>query len=100
MASSCQHLAADVGYFLAKRLLKEQFGDEYQVAASYMEKALGWPLIKTEVAQGLYAYSLFLHACCNINNDTKQYENCGIAATFQAERTLERKRMCNGIKLA
>lgn len=66
LVQSCQHLDPEVGYLLAKKLLQEQFGDEFQIAAAYMERALSWPSLRTEDAQGLHAYSLFLHACCNI----------------------------------
>jgi len=66
LVQSCQHLDPEVCYVEAKKLLKEQFGDEFQIAAAYMEKALSWPSLRTEDAQGLHAYSLFLRACSNI----------------------------------
>ncbi|KAI7802965.1 hypothetical protein IRJ41_000792, partial [Triplophysa rosa] len=69
LVQSCQHLDPDVGYSLAKKLLKEQFGSECKIADAYMEKALSWPSLKNEDAQGLQAYSLFLCACCNIIDD-------------------------------
>lgn len=64
-------------------LLKEQFGDEYKVAAASMEKALGWPLIKTEDAQGIYAYSLFLNACCNIINDISYMQDLNLPSNMR-----------------
>ncbi len=69
LVQSCQHLDPEVGYSLAKKLLKEQFGNEFKIAAAYMEKVLSWPSLKNEDAQGLHAYSLFLRACCNIIAD-------------------------------
>lgn len=69
LVRSCQHLDPEIGYPLAKNLLKEQFGNDFKIAAAYMDKALGWPLLKAEDAQGLYAYSLFLRSCCNLLND-------------------------------
>ncbi len=59
LVQSCQHLDPEVGYSLAKKLLKEQFGNEFKIAAAYMEKVLSWPSLKNEDAQGLHAYSLF-----------------------------------------
>ncbi|KAI7814202.1 hypothetical protein IRJ41_010024 [Triplophysa rosa] len=83
LVRSCQHLAPDVGYSLAKRILREQFGDEYKIATAYMEKVLGWPLIKTEDAQGLYAYSLFLRACCNIINDVSYMQELNLPSNMR-----------------
>jgi len=69
LVCSCQHMAPDRGYALAKRLLQEHFGNEFKVSTAYLEKALGWPALKAEDVQGLQAYALFLHTCCNTINE-------------------------------
>lgn len=59
-------MAPDRGYALAKRLLKEHFGNEFNVSTAYMEKALHWSTLKAEDVHELQAYAfLFLHTCCN-----------------------------------
>lgn len=40
LVRSCQHMVPDRGYQLAKELLYEHFGNEYRIAAAYIEKAL------------------------------------------------------------
>lgn len=56
-------MAPERGYELAKRLLREHFGNEFKVAAAYTEKALAWPELKSEDVKALQAYSLFLRGC-------------------------------------
>lgn len=63
---SWQHMIPDRGYNLAKELLQEHFGNEYKIAAAYIEKALVWPAVKSEDLKALQAYSLFLCGCCNV----------------------------------
>lgn len=38
---SCLHMTADKGFDVAKRLLKEHFGNEFLITAAYMEKVTG-----------------------------------------------------------
>lgn len=47
-------------------MLKQQFGDNYLVSAAYMEKVLGWPMIRYEDSTALQDYALFLRGCCNV----------------------------------
>lgn len=46
---SCIKMAPEKGYETAKNMLKSlEFGEDYLVSAAYMEKVLGWPIIKHE----------------------------------------------------
>nr|XP_054593643.1 uncharacterized protein LOC129160669 [Nothobranchius furzeri] len=65
LVRSCLHLTADRGYVLARKLLKEHFGNEHKVTAAYMDKVSDWPSIKAEDAAALKRYGLFLRECCN-----------------------------------
>lgn len=48
-----------------------------------MDKALGWCLIKTEDAQGLYAYSLFLRSCCNLIGDISYMQELSMPSNMR-----------------
>lgn len=54
----CLHLTADEGFAVAKTLLKEHFGDQFKIAAAYMEKVTDWPSVKAEDIKSLKAYGL------------------------------------------
>lgn len=62
----CQHLPSEQGYHRAKSLLAEHFGNEYKIAAAYMEKTLNWTPVKSEDIKGLQSFSLFLRGCANL----------------------------------
>lgn len=40
LVRSCQHMAPERGYAVAKALLYEHFGNQYKIANAYMQKAL------------------------------------------------------------
>lgn len=40
-------------YQRVKNLLKAHFGNEYEIATAYMDKVLGWPVVKGENVQPL-----------------------------------------------
>lgn len=71
LVCSCQHLAPDRGYAMAKHLLEEHFGNEHKITAAYMEKVLNWPVLKPEDVKSLQAYALFLRECCNAMGDVQ-----------------------------
>lgn len=56
-------MAHDRGYPRAKKLLKENFGNEYQIASALMEEALGWLTVKAEGPKALQAFALWLRGC-------------------------------------
>lgn len=65
LTRSCQHMSDGTGYARAKALLHEHFGDEYKIAAAYMDKISACIPIKAEDGKALQAYGLFLRGCCN-----------------------------------
>ena len=66
LVQSCQHMDPERGFIVAKALLQEHFGNEYNIANAYIERALTWPAIKSEEVKSLQAYGLFLRGCCNV----------------------------------
>lgn len=72
------------GYLKAKQLLRENFGNEYQIAVAYMNKALHWPSIKPEDGEALHSFSLFLSGCCNAMSDNIYMEEMDNAANLRA----------------
>lgn len=56
----------EIGYSTAKHLLKEHFGNEYNISSAYMDKVLAWQSIKSADAKSLQAYALYLCGCCNV----------------------------------
>ena len=45
---SCLRMTADKGFAVAKKLLKEHFGNKFKITAAYMEMVTGWPSVKSE----------------------------------------------------
>lgn len=66
LVRSCQHMAPERAYVVAKGLLREHFGSEYKITRAYIEKALAWPIKKFEDIKALQAYTMFLRGCCNV----------------------------------
>ncbi len=62
---SCHHMT-ERGYQEARALLKRNYGNEYRIAAAYMEKVLKWPDIKPEDNQNLHRFSILLVCCKNV----------------------------------
>ena len=76
------------GYPEAKRLLKNRFGDKYEISMAFLAKALNWPVIKTDDRKALESYSLFLSSCSNAMADLeylKEMENAGNMRTIIAK---------------
>ncbi|XP_064635233.1 uncharacterized protein LOC135492610 [Lineus longissimus] len=69
LVHSCLCLAPAVGYRKSMDLLKENFGSDYKIATSFVEKALSWPAVSSEDADALKKYSLFLQGCQNTLSD-------------------------------
>jgi hypothetical protein len=80
---SCLHMTADKGFAVAKRLLKEHFGNEFKITAAYMEKVTGWTSIKAEDAKSLKAYGLFLRECSNAMEDLQYLEELNMPANMK-----------------
>ena len=71
------------GYQRAKGLLKEHFGNEQKIATAYMDKAFGWPVIKTEDVQALQEYALFLRGCCNAMTEIQYMDEMNIPTNMR-----------------
>ncbi|XP_013856319.1 uncharacterized protein LOC106512198, partial [Austrofundulus limnaeus] len=80
---SCLHMTAERGYAVAKQLLKEHFGNEFNITAAYMEKVTGWPNIKGEDAKALKAFGLFLRECCNAMEELQYLDELSMPANMK-----------------
>ena len=67
----CMHMDMSKGYSKARRLLEVKYGNEYQIALAYVDKAVNWPQVKGGDALALDQYAVFLTGCCNAMNDIK-----------------------------
>lgn len=84
LVRSCLHMTPEYGYAKAKQLLQEHFGCKYKIAAAYMERALSWPIIKTEDVSALQAYSLFLRGCCNMMEELQYMQELDMPSNIRA----------------
>lgn len=84
LVRSCQYMSSEKGYAMAKKLLKEHFGNEFKVSTAYMEKALGWPTLKAEDVQGLQAYALFLRTCCNTMDELSYMQELNMPSNMKS----------------
>ena len=57
---------SDLAYQKARRLLHEEFGNEFKTATVFLEKLEKWPAIKSEDGKALYELSIFLITCENV----------------------------------
>lgn len=80
---SCLHMTADEGFAVAKKLLKEHFGNEFKITEAYMEKVMGWPSVKAEDPKALKAYGLFLRECSNAMKDLQYLEELNMPANIK-----------------
>lgn len=84
LVRSCQHMAPEHGYAVAKNLLQEHFGNPYKIATAYMDKALAWQTIKSEDMKALQAYSLFLRGCCNVMEELEYMQELDMPVNIRA----------------
>ena len=84
LVRSCQYMHPDRGYIEAKKLLRKHFGDDHKIAISYLDKAVSWPVIKTEDAEALQAYSVFLNGCMNAMNSVEYLEELNHPTNMKA----------------
>lgn len=84
LVRSCQHMAPERGYIVAKGLLQEHFGNEYKIAAAYIGKALAWPTItKAEDIKALQAYALFLRGCANVMEELQYMQELDMPSNMK-----------------
>lgn len=74
LVRSCSHMHPDRGYVEAKKLLNKHFGNEYTIASVYIEKALKWPVIRSDDGEALTEFAVFLTSCCNTVNSMEYIE--------------------------
>ena len=66
LVKSCYHMPPGRGYQEARALLKRNYGNEYKIAAAYMDKVLKWPELKPEDNLNLHRFSILLVCCKNV----------------------------------
>ena len=71
LVRSCMHMDMSKGYSEARRLLEVKYGNEYEIALAYVDKAVNWPQAKGGDAVALDQYAVFLTGCRNAMNDIK-----------------------------
>ncbi|KAI2665729.1 CD180 antigen [Labeo rohita] len=76
-------MSPDQGYGRAKKLLKKHFGSKIKIAAAYMEKVMGWPMIKSEDIDALESFSIFLRNCCNVMEDLQHMEDMNVPSNLR-----------------
>lgn len=84
LVQSCEYMAPQRSYQKAMQLLKENFGHEYKISCAYLEKALSWPLIKSEDSKSLQDYAMFLRSCCNAMEEMSYMEELDTVSTMKS----------------
>ncbi len=74
LVKSCEYMSPSKGYKTAKKLLKENFGNEYKISCAYMERANSWPAIKPEDSKALQDFAMSLRACGTAMSDMDYME--------------------------
>lgn len=69
LVKSCHHMPPDCGYQEAMHLLEDRYGNALKIATAFMDRVFKWPQIKSEEAQALNTFSLFLVSCRNALQD-------------------------------
>ena len=57
LVKSCRYMDPNRGYQNAKKMLQNNYGNEYKIASAYIERALNWPVIKAEDPKALRTVS-------------------------------------------
>ncbi|XP_063058655.1 uncharacterized protein LOC134452219 [Engraulis encrasicolus] len=87
LVRSCFNMAHGQGYYRAKNLLKEHFGNEMRIAAAYIDKAMQWPVMKTDDVTALQSFSIFLRDCCNVMEDLQHLEEMNVPSNLRLMMT-------------
>lgn len=74
-------MSPDRGYQKAKRLLKENFGNEYKLSCAYLEKALSWPLVQSEDSRSLQDYAM---SGCNTMEEIEYLEELDTVSNMRS----------------
>ena len=65
LMKSCLSMKTEEGYAEARRLLKRRYGQNYKIAASYVDRVTTGPTIKPEDTVALQRFSTLLTSCKN-----------------------------------
>jgi hypothetical protein len=82
------HLPPTHAYQEATKQLQWHFGNKIRITSAFMDRALGWPAIKAEVAPGLRSYAIFLKSCRNTMQEVDVTNGEPLSAVFM---TITRK---------
>ena len=63
LVMSCSHSDPDQAYRAARKLLNEEYGNEFRTSSAFLDKLNNWPSIKAEDATGMSELALFLLSC-------------------------------------
>ena len=66
---SCLAMSPDEGYQEARRLMKEKYGQNYKIAAAYVDRLTNGPPIRSEDGNALQKFSVQLTSCKNALKD-------------------------------
>ncbi len=65
LMKSCLSMRSEDGYYEARRLLKERYGQNYRIATAYIKKLIDGPAIKADEGTMLQEFSVQLSSCVN-----------------------------------
>ncbi len=65
LMKSCLSMNPSEGYREAARLLKERYGQSYQIASAHVNRLIDGPVIKTDDSAELQRFSIQLTSCAN-----------------------------------
>ena len=63
LVKSCTHYDSTVGYAKAKQLLFNEYNNEFKISNAYLDKIERWPIIKSEDADELQDFYIYLMEC-------------------------------------
>ena len=65
LMKGCLSMKPDEGYFEARRLLKELYGQGYKIATALVDRVVNGPAVKREDSNALQKFSVLLTSCEN-----------------------------------
>lgn len=65
LVDGCVHYDAYAGYLKARAALDKEYGDEFRISNSYLEKISNWPNIPQEDSEKLNDFAILLFDCNN-----------------------------------
>ena len=65
LVKSCLTMSPTEGYLETKRLLQCTYGQAYKIATAFAERITNGPMLKSEDAESLFKFSIWLTSCKN-----------------------------------